>query len=45
MKRNVLSERYTLESTNSTKRTLKDNYIPLTDMRLKELPKEHLQPR
>ena len=39
MKRDVLSERYTLESTNSTKRTLKDNYIPLTDMRLKDLPK------
>ena len=39
MKRNVLSERYILERTNSTKRTLKDNYIPLTDMRLKDLSK------
>jgi NAD-dependent dihydropyrimidine dehydrogenase PreA subunit len=39
MKRNVLSERYILENKISTKRTLKDNYIPLTDMRLKDLPK------
>ena len=42
MRRNILEEKYSIESSVSTKRSLKDNYIPITDMRLRDLSKEHL---
>ena len=37
MKRDILNEKYHIEKSESTKRTLKDNYIPITDMRLRDL--------
>lgn len=39
MKRDILNEKYHIEKSVSTKRTLKDNYIPITDMRLRDLSK------
>ena len=39
MRRNILEEKYCIESSVSTKRSLKDNYIPITDMRLRDLSK------
>ena len=42
MRRNILKEKYYIESSVSTKRSLKDNYIPITDMRLRDLIKKNI---